>query len=65
MFETFVKSIDDLQDQAQIVIKKDREQFNEIYEIVKTFCKENDVTLLRTIGIIFADENKDVSNYMR
>lgn len=29
------------------------------------FCKENNITLLRTIGIIFTDENKDVSGYMR
>ena len=29
------------------------------------FCKTNDVLLLRTIGIIFTNENKNVSDYIR
>ncbi len=29
------------------------------------FCKSNNVTLLRTIGIIFTDENKNISDYIR
>ena len=29
------------------------------------FCKSNNITLLRTIGIIFSDENKNVSGYIR
>ena len=29
------------------------------------FCKSNNITLLRTIGIIFTDENKNVSDYIR
>ena len=29
------------------------------------FCKSNNITLLRTIGIIFSDENKNVSGYVR
>ena len=41
------------------------ETFSQHVNKLTKFCKENDVTLLRTIGIIFADENKDVSNYMR
>ena len=29
------------------------------------FCKSNNITLLRTIGIIFAGEDKNVSDYIR
>jgi len=29
------------------------------------FCKSNNITLLRTIGIIFSDENKNISDYIR
>ena len=36
---------------------------NYINELVK-FCKENDITLLRTIGVIFSDEEKRITEYM-
>ena len=29
------------------------------------FCKSNNITLLRTIGIIFTGEDKNVSDYIR
>ena len=29
------------------------------------FCKSNNIMLLRTIGIIFSDEDKNVSDYVR
>ena len=29
------------------------------------FCKSNNITLLRTIGIIFTDEDKNISDYVR
>ena len=29
------------------------------------FCKSNNITLLRTIGIIFTDEGKNISDYVR
>ena len=29
------------------------------------FCKSNNIILLRTIGVIFSDENKNVSDYVR
>jgi len=29
------------------------------------FCQENNVTLLRTIGVIFSDEEKRTTQYMK
>ena len=29
------------------------------------FCKSNNIILLRTVGVIFSDENKNVSDYVR
>jgi predicted CopG family antitoxin len=29
------------------------------------FCKSNNIMLLRTVGIIFTDEDKNVSDYVR
>jgi len=29
------------------------------------FCKSNNIILLRTVGVIFSDENKNVSDYIR
>ena len=29
------------------------------------FCKSNNITLLRTVGVIFSDEKKNVSDYIR
>ena len=29
------------------------------------FCKSNNITLLRTVGIIFTDEDKNISDYVR
>jgi len=34
-----------------------------INELVK-FCKENNITLLRTIGVIFSDEEKRITEYI-
>ena len=36
---------------------------NYINELVK-FCKENNITLLRTIGVIFSDEEKRITEYI-
>ena len=36
---------------------------NYINELVE-FCKENNITLLRTIGVIFSDEEKRITEYM-
>jgi len=36
---------------------------NYINELVK-FCKENNTVLLRTIGVIFSDEEKRITEYM-
>ena len=34
-----------------------------INELVQ-FCKENNITLLRTIGVIFSDEEKRITEYI-
>ena len=36
---------------------------NYINELVE-FCKENNITLLRTIGVIFSDEEKRITEYI-
>ena len=36
---------------------------NYINELVE-FCKENNITLLRTIGVIFSDEEKRITEYV-
>ena len=36
---------------------------NYINELVE-FCKENNITLLRTIGVIFSDEEKRITGYV-
>ena len=36
---------------------------NYINELVQ-FCKENNITLLRTIGVIFSDEEKRITEYI-
>ena len=31
---------------------------------IDIFCKENNITLLRTIGVIFSDEEKRITEYI-
>jgi len=41
------------------------ERFSYYINRLIDFCKKNNILLLRTIGIIFADENKNVSDYIQ
>tara|TARA_B100000029_G_scaffold306055_1_gene298936 strand:+ start:808 stop:1380 length:573 start_codon:yes stop_codon:yes gene_type:complete len=41
-----------------------KEQFTEYIDRLTKFCKENDVILLRTIGVIFSDSEKRISQYV-
>ncbi len=41
------------------------EKFSQYINQLIDFCKDNNILLLRTIGIIFANENKNVSDYIR
>ena len=48
-------------------LKKFNESARELVELrneLKTFCDENNVILLRTIGVIFSDEEKRISDYI-
>ena len=38
--------------------------FKKYIENLVTFCEENNVKLLRTIGVIFSDDEKRISNYV-
>jgi citrate lyase beta subunit len=39
-------------------------KFTEYITTLKEFCDKNDVTLLRTIGVIFSDEEKRITEYI-
>ena len=41
------------------------EKFSQYINQLIDFCKNNNILLLRTIGIIFTNENKNVSDYIR
>jgi len=41
------------------------EEFSEYVNKLVDFCNENKIELLRTNGVIFADERKNVSNYVK
>lgn len=40
-------------------------QFKEYFDKLVDFCKKNNVTLLRTIGVVFSDEEKKVAQYVK
>ena len=40
-------------------------KFTEYIDKLKEFCDENNVTLLRTIGVIFSDEEKRTTQYIK
>jgi len=40
-------------------------KFKEYIKTLITFCNENNVKLLRTVGVIFSDTEKRVSQYMK
>ena len=39
-------------------------KFRDYIDELVTFCNENNITLLRTIGVIFSDEEKRITEYM-
>ena len=40
-------------------------KFKEYIKILVTFCEKNNIKLLRTIGVVFSDTEKRVSQYMK
>ncbi|RZD44512.1 MAG: hypothetical protein CXT78_06420 [Thaumarchaeota archaeon] len=44
---------------------EDSSKFTEYITILKEFCDKNNVTLLRTIGVIFSDEEKRTTQYVQ
>ena len=44
--------------------KQPLEKFTVYINQLTEFCKSNDIILLRTIGVIFSDEEKRISNYV-
>jgi citrate lyase beta subunit len=41
-----------------------KDEFTNYLKQLLDFCKDNDVTLLRTIGVIFSDEEKRITQYI-
>ena len=41
------------------------EKFKEYITLLASFCEKNNVTMLRTIGVIFSDEETRVTQYMK
>ena len=39
-------------------------KFKDYINTLVTFCKENNITLLRTIGVVFSDEEKRITEYV-
>ena len=55
-------------DDLYSVLIKNKEpatKFTEYIKTLKEFCDENSVILLRTIGVIFSDEEKRVTQYKK
>ena len=51
---------------SQIIKNKEPiDNFKNYIQKLKNFCNENGVTLLRTIGVIFSDDEKRVSEYVK
>lgn len=44
--------------------KKDPSTFSDYVNKLKIHCEENNITLLRTIGVIFSDEEKRITDYI-
>ena len=44
--------------------KDDLKNFPEYIQSLINFCNKNDVTLLRTVGVMFADTEKRISDYV-
>jgi len=46
-------------------IDKGTEKFQTYLKILSEFCSKNQVTLLRTIGVLFGDHEKRISEYIK
>tara|TARA_B100000029_G_C17595060_1_gene963822 strand:+ start:2865 stop:3434 length:570 start_codon:yes stop_codon:yes gene_type:complete len=44
---------------------KDTEKFQTYVKTLSEFCSQNQVTLLRTIGVLFGDQEKRISEYIK
>ena len=42
---------------------KDKNSFQECIKMLIDFCEENDISLLRTVGVMFSDDEKRVTQY--
>ena len=50
---------------ALIKNKEPSTKFTEYISKLKEYCEENNVTLLRTVGVIFSDEEKRTTQYIK
>ena len=46
-----------------IHINEDKNSFQECIKMLIDFCEENDISLLRTVGVMFSDDEKRVTQY--
>ena len=42
---------------------KDRNSFQEYIKKLIGFCEENNISLLRTVGVVFSDDEKRITQY--
>ena len=45
--------------------KESSSKFTEYITTLKEFCDKNNIVLLRTIGVIFSDEEKRTTQYIK
>jgi hypothetical protein len=44
---------------------ENKDQFKKYIEKLVKFCEENEIGLLRTVGVIFSDDEKRISQYVK
>ena len=49
---------------AALLKNNKKDEFTNYLKQLSDFCKNNNITLLRTIGVIFADEEKRITDYV-
>ena len=45
-------------------LNESQPKFRDCVDELVTFCNENNITLLRTVGVIFSDEEKRITEYI-
>jgi len=45
--------------------KENKDKFKEYIQKLVKFCEENEIRLLRTVGVIFSDDEKRISQYIK